>query len=76
MIALAIGSHINSNELLQMTGDKSLIFYNLTNPESVAHFTKTLRTRFAITEACEYSRGFSTNGADIQCGKDGKFFLL
>lgn len=70
-MALAIGSHINSGELLQMTSEQDLIFHNLTNPESVAHFAETLRMRFAISEACEYSRGLSSNGADIQCGSSG-----
>lgn len=76
MMALAIGSHVNSNELLQMISDKDLIFYNLTNPESANYFAETLRMRYAITEACEYSRGLYSNGADIQCGANGNFLNL
>lgn len=67
LIALGIGSHLNTNELIQMTGSKDFVFQNLTNSKAVDNFVEAF-SKLSAGEKCEFSR--AGDGADIKCSAD------
>lgn len=64
VMVLGIGSHINMDELVQISGDEQFAFNNLTQTETISQFLTSFK-KFSVGERCEYSRG--VNGADIRC---------
>ncbi|KAH7731585.1 von Willebrand factor type A domain containing protein [Aphelenchoides avenae] len=67
VMVLGIGSHINMDELAQISGDEQFAFNNLTQTDTIDQFMSTFK-KFSVGERCEYSRG--QNGAEIKCNAD------
>lgn len=67
VMVLGIGSHINMDELVQISGDEQFAFNNLTETDTIDQFLSTFK-KFSVGERCEYSRG--PNGAEIKCNAD------
>ncbi|VDK66602.1 unnamed protein product [Anisakis simplex] len=67
LLALGIGGHINLRELIDITGDETLTFQNLTTQASLDKFVSQFK-KIAVGEHCEFSRG--PHGAEIICNSD------
>uniref|UniRef100_A0A9J2PUT6 ZP domain-containing protein n=1 Tax=Ascaris lumbricoides TaxID=6252 RepID=A0A9J2PUT6_ASCLU len=67
ILTLGIGAHINMGELIDITGDETLAFQNLTSQASLDKFVSQFR-KIAVGEHCDFSRG--PHGAEITCNSD------
>ncbi|KHN78530.1 Cuticlin-1 [Toxocara canis] len=67
ILTLGIGAHINMGELIDITGDETLAFQNLTSQASLDKFVNQFK-KIAVGEHCDFSRG--PHGAEIICNSD------